>query len=61
MTESQAVPFQPLGQMLLAREVIRPADLERALELQKEVGGRLGSLLMRTGAVSEEQLLEVLF
>ena len=60
MTESQAVPFQPLGQMLLAREVIRPADLERALELQKDVGGRLGSLLMRTGAVSEEQLLEVL-
>lgn len=49
-----------LGQMLIARAVIGPADLERALELQSNVGSRLGSLLVRTGALSEEQLLAVL-
>ncbi|MGH8075365.1 MAG: GspE/PulE family protein [Lysobacter sp.] len=49
-----------LGEILLAREAVRPADLERALELQARVGGRLGSLLVRIGAVSEDQLLEVL-
>ncbi|MGB3394189.1 MAG: ATPase, T2SS/T4P/T4SS family [Stenotrophomonas sp.] len=49
-----------LGQMLIARGAIGPADLERALDLQSNVGGRLGSLLMRTGALSEEQLLAAL-
>lgn len=51
---------EPLGQILLAREAIRVTDLERALELQSQVGGRLGSLLIRIGALSEDQLLEVL-
>lgn len=60
-----AVPEVPvtadmLGQMLIARGAIGPADLERALELQGNVGGRLGSLLVRTGALSEEQLLVAL-
>ena len=49
-----------LGQRLLARGAIRPADLERALELQQGMGGRLGSLLVRIGALSEEQLLDAL-
>lgn len=49
-----------LGQMLIAREAISAADLDRGLDLQARVGGRLGSLLIRIGALSEEQLLEVL-
>ena len=49
-----------LGERLLARGAIRSADLERALELQAQMGGRLGSLLVRIGALSEEQLLEAL-
>ena len=49
-----------LGDLLLARGAVRPGDLERALELQAAVGGRLGQLLVRTGALSEEQLLDVL-
>lgn len=51
---------QPLGQILLMRESIRAADLDRALELQRDVGGRIGSLLIRIGALSEEQLLDAL-
>ena len=49
-----------LGDILLARDAVRGSDLERALELQAAVGGRLGQLLVRIGAVSEDQLLEVL-
>lgn len=49
-----------LGELLLAREAIRPSDLERALELQRSVGARLGSLLVRIGALSEDQLVEAL-
>ncbi len=60
MTPPPAIPRQLLGQLLLAREVIRQADLDRALELQREVGGRIGSLLMRIGALSEEQLVDAL-
>ena len=49
-----------LGRMLIARELIGEADLERALDLQGSMGGRIGSLLVRIGALSEEQLLAVL-
>lgn len=49
-----------LGEMLIARGAIDTGDLTRALDLQSEIGGRLGSLLIRIGALSEEQLLVVL-
>lgn len=51
---------QRLGELLLAREVVRAADIQRALELQARVGGRLGALLVRIGALSEDQLLDAL-
>ena len=51
---------QLLGQILVARGAIRAADLERTLELQRSVEGRIGSLLIRTGALSEDQLLDAL-
>src|SRR5690606_26927497 len=55
-----SAPGQRLGDILVTRELIRAADLERALELQDAMGGRLGQLLVRIGALSEDQLLEVL-
>ncbi|KAF1699359.1 type II secretion system protein [Pseudoxanthomonas jiangsuensis] len=60
-----AIPVPPaavplLGELLLERGAIRPADLERALELQRGVGGRIGSLLIRIGALSEDQLIDAL-
>ena len=47
-----------LGELLLARNDIQRADLEKALRIQKSVGGRLGPLLVRTGAISEDLLLQ---
>ncbi len=52
---------QPLlGEMLVAAGSVRASEVERALELQRRLGGRIGSLLMRVGAVSEDTLLEAL-
>jgi general secretion pathway protein E len=50
----------PIGQQLLARSLITPTDLERALAWQQIHGGRLGGILVRLGALSEETLLPVL-
>ncbi len=51
---------QRLGDLLIAAGLIGEADLERALALQARIGGRLGSVLMRIGALSEDNLLETL-
>jgi hypothetical protein len=49
-----------LGELLLDAGLLGVADLERGLALQQKIGGRLGSVLMRIGAVSEDNLLQVL-
>ena len=49
-----------LGELLLDAGLVGPADLERGLSLQQKLGGRIGSVLMRIGAVSEDNLLQVL-
>ena len=46
-----------LGELLVERNDVRPADIEKTLQIQKSVGGRLGALLVRTGAISEDLLL----
>ena len=42
-----------LGEWLLAEHKLSPADLERALGVQRTMGGRLGQLLVDLGLVSE--------
>ena len=49
-----------LGELLLRDGLVGAPDLERALALQAKIGGRLGGVLMRTGALSEDSLLQVL-
>ncbi len=57
---SRPGPTERLGEILLRRGMIRAADLDNALTLQAGNGGLLGLNLVRLGAVSEAQLLEVL-
>jgi general secretion pathway protein E len=38
--------YQRLGEILIARQKIEAEDLERALELQKERGDKLGKILV---------------
>src|SRR6476659_536900 len=49
-----------IGEMLVEKGLIRPADLDTALSIQGSVGGVLGLILVRLGAVSETDLLGVL-
>ena len=44
---------QKLGEILLAEQKLTRNDLERALEVQRSMGGRLGRLLVSLGLVSE--------
>jgi general secretion pathway protein E len=49
-----------LGEMLLARGVVNTEDLEKGEAFRNRIGGRLGPILVRLGAVSEDNLLQVL-
>lgn len=49
-----------LGEVLVERGLVRSADVTNALALQDQNGGLLGLNLVRLGAISEAQLLEVL-
>lgn len=49
--------FRPLGERLIAAELITPEALTRALKVQTERGKRIGETLLELGVVTEEQLL----
>ena len=51
---------RPLGRMLIDDGVIEQAELDRALAFQRSYGGRLGGILLRFGALSEDRLLAML-
>ncbi len=49
-----------LGDLLLKAQLITQDQLNKALEEQRSLGGRLGEVLMRLGYVSEEDIIECL-
>ena len=49
-----------LGEMLLARGLIEAEDLERALELQKERGDKIGKILVDMGFIAMRDVLAAL-
>ena len=49
-----------LGEMLIARRQIQPEDLDRALELQKERGDKLGKILVDMGFIALRDVLAAL-
>lgn len=49
-----------LGDLLQERGLVAAADVERALALQAKLGGRLGAVLVRLGALSEDNLVDTL-
>ena len=60
MTESAqtfAGSDSQLGQVLIERNYVQPQDVDKAMQIQESVGGRLGNLLVRIGALSEDLLL----
>ncbi|HEY0707648.1 MAG TPA: type II secretion system protein GspE, partial [Polyangia bacterium] len=49
-----------LGQILIAKEGLKPEQLEQALATQAIEGGRIGEVLMKMRAVTEESVLRAL-
>ncbi|MBU2377557.1 MAG: hypothetical protein KJ824_00185 [Alphaproteobacteria bacterium] len=49
-----------LGELLVDRGLVRPSDVQNALAIQATNGEPIGLNLVRLGALSEAQLLEVL-
>lgn len=57
---SPKIPWRRLGELLVEAGNVTPAEIERAIDLQQRHGGRLGEVLVRLGAVSEETLCAAL-
>jgi type IV pilus assembly protein PilB len=51
---------QRLGDLLVKEKVINPEQLEQALKVQKESGTRLGSILVKLGFLSDEDVTNFL-
>ena len=51
---------QRLGEMLIARRLIGPEELEQALEIQRERGDKLGKILVDLGFIALKDVLSAL-
>ena len=51
---------KPIGELLISKGLATAADIDAAVEVQSSVGGRIGMILVRLGAVSEIDLLRTL-
>lgn len=49
-----------IGAMLQEKGALSATDLQKALKIQSEIGGKLGAILIRIGAASEEVVVKAL-
>ena len=49
-----------LGELLLQAGLINPGQLEKAISIQRQEGGRLGEVLVKLGMVKEDQVVSIL-
>lgn len=60
MIPTRRVITKTIGQLLLEKGVIKQAQLDEALKIQKEKGGLLGQVLATLGYVTEEQIAQAI-
>lgn len=60
MIPSRRIITKTIGQLLLERGIIKQAQLDEALKIQKEKGGLLGQILASLGYVTEEQIAQAI-
>lgn len=53
-------PKEYLGQLMIHYGKLDESQLKAALEIQREGGGRLGEILVSTGVLSQEDVLQIL-
>ena len=51
---------QRVGQILIRKGLLQAADLDKALELQRERGDKLGKILIDLGFVAQRDVLAAL-
>ncbi len=54
------VPKKRIGEILVEEGFLDPNNLQKGLEIQKKEGGLIGSILLKMGYVSEENLVAAL-
>lgn len=57
---TSVTPHRLLGELLVERQLVTTGDVQKALAFQAQFGGRIGSVLVRLGALSEDSLVPVL-
>jgi len=60
MSTIKRIVTKQLGELLMDRGIITPAQLEQALKAQKERGGLIGQILVSLGYAKEEEIAQVL-
>lgn len=60
MSPIKRIVSKQLGELLLERGVLKNDQLEKALKIQKQKGGLLGTILVGLGYVTEEQIAQAI-
>lgn len=60
MIPPRRIITKTIGQLLLEKGIIKAAQLDEALKIQKEKGGLLGQVLASLGYVTEEQIAQAI-
>ena len=60
MSPAKRVISKQLGDLLMERGLIKQADLDKALKIQKEKGGLLGDIFVSMGCTTEEQIAQAI-
>ena len=53
------MPSKLIGQILIENAGLTPAALEQAIETQRQEGGRLGEVLIKARAMTEDDVLKL--
>jgi general secretion pathway protein E len=59
-SEAPADSYRRLGEILVERQKVEPDEVERALELQRERGDKLGKILVDMGVIAQRDVLAAL-
>ena len=60
MSPIRRVVSKQLGELLLEKGVLKKDQLEKALKIQKQKGGLIGTILIGLGYVTEEQIAQAI-
>ncbi len=60
ITPPRRMITKKLGELLVEQKIVKESELQKAMQIQKEKGGLLGSILVLLGFATEEQIAQAL-